>query len=174
MRSVPPKVHHGLSTESVELYNGSDCNRLHKSGAFRRQVCRVNVKSTVTSRVYHGRSLVYFLPWKSSLPVHKLVVAWETTQNTVEIPTAQEVVERIQEQIVETMYPIEYGIVTNWDDTERFFPCDCWQAQDARHHGEPKGQLISASLIQNPAEPTTPQEWYANVVLAGGATFFPV
>ena len=51
----------------------------------------------------------------------------------MEIPTEQEqvvvqeikevqVVERIQEQIVETMYPIEYGIVTNWDDTEIFFP----------------------------------------------------
>ena len=24
-----------------------------------------------TSRVYHGRSLVHFLPWKSSLPVYK-------------------------------------------------------------------------------------------------------
>ena len=58
---------------------------------------------------------------------------------------------------VNLKYPIEHGIVTNSDGTERnlaFFPFDCLQAQDARHHGRhgPKGELIPASSMKKPAE----------------------
>ena len=48
----------------------------------------------------------------------------------------------------------------------RFFPYDCRQAQDARHHGrhQPEDQLISASSSRR--NPRHFKKWYSNVMLA--------
>ena len=62
--------------------------------------------------------------------------------------------------VVNLKYPIEHGIVTNWDDTERnlasFFPAPVGRPRHRGRHG-PKGQPISASLMKKPAESTTLQ-----------------